>query len=299
MTNALGMIVAIFAHILNGSVSILDKFLLTKTFKEPAAYAFWIGLMGLATFFLLPFGFTLPHGTQWTIDLAAGATFVLALYFFYMAIQSEEVSRVIPIIGSMIPIVTLILSYIYLDERLAQGQIWSILVLIVGIILLTFRRSRKAINYKMILAAPMAAILFSLSSVLMKEVFIDQPFFGGLAWSRLGGFFIALIFLVWPENRSQIFKKEERPHGKRLWVFLSSRVFSASGFILVNFAISLSSPTIVNALQGVEYAFLFGLTFVLTKFHPQIIREQISRTSLYIKISGIIIIIIGTIILVR
>lgn len=297
MSSLFGIIAAIIAHILNGSVSVIDKFLLAKTFRQPAAYAFWIGLLSLGTFILLPFGFALPSGLQWFLDLAAGATFVLALYFFYIALLAEETSRVVPVIGSLIPIFTLFLAYIFLNERLTSIQILAISILILGIILLTLRRSKVPVNLKFLFAAPIAALFFAISSVLMKEVFETQPFFAGLAWSRLGGVFIALLFLVWSKNRQAIFEKQEGLSGFKTVLFLVARLFSAFGFILFNLAISLISPTIVNALQGFQYAFLFGLILLLTKFWPQIIKEPLTRSTLVAKSLGILSIIIGSLIL--
>jgi len=297
MINTWGYFIAIGAHLLNGSVSIIDKFLLTKTFKNPAAYAFWIGILSLGTFILLPFGFTLPTGWQWLIDFSAGATFILALYFFYLAIQAEEVTRIVPIVGSLIPIFTLLLSYFWLGERLIFPQILAIGIIILGIVLLTYRKSSQPINYQILLAGPLAALLFAGSAVLMKEVFASQPFIGGLVWSRLGGVIVALLFLIFPKNRPAIWEKEAWPQGGKLILFLAGRLFSTAGFILVNLAISLISVTVVNALQGIQYAFLFILTLLLTKFWPQIIRESLGRLTLVYKFLGIIIIILGSLLL--
>lgn len=295
MINPLGLSIAIAAHILNGSVSIIDKFLLTKTFRQPAAYAFWIGLLGLGALVLLAFGFAWPTPVQWLIDLSAGATFVLALYFLYVAIQSEEISRVAPIVGSLTPVFTIFFARLFLAESLNFNQIIAIIILILGIILLTFRRSQVPINFKLLSAAPLAALLFAASSVLMKEAFSEQSFFAGLAWSRLGGLPIILLFLAWAKNRQAIFEKEERPKGARLLLFLGGRIFSAAGFLLVNLAIALISPTIVNALQGVQYAFIFCASLIFTKIWPQIIKEQFSRSMIVVKIIGILAIIVGSI----
>lgn len=295
MFSFLGFSVAILAQILNGAVSVLDKFMLSKTFR-PAVYAFWISFTSLGAFLLLPFGFGIPHGEQWYIDLAAGASFSLALFLMYTAMWREEISRVIPIIGSMIPVVTMVFSYFFFGERLQGDRFWGVFVIIVGIVLLTFRRSHKAINYKAILAAPAAAILFALSSVLMKEAFFDQPFFSGLAWSRLGGLVFIPIVLLSNENRIAIWRKETGKTGNIL-LFFSGRFFSATGFVLVNLAYALTSPTIVNALQGIQYAFLFIASIVLARFKPGVLGENINRQQLLIKASGILMIILGTILL--
>ncbi len=166
-----------------------------------------------------------------------------------------------------------------------------------GIILLSFRRSQIPINTKLLFAAPIAALLFAASSVLMKEAFSEQSFFAGLAWSRLGAIPIILIFLAFPNNRRAIFQREKWPKGAKLFLFFLGRGFSGAGFLLVNLAIALISPTFVNALQGIQYAFIFGLTWLFTKAWPNTLREQFSRRMILAKVIGILAIIFGSIVL--
>jgi drug/metabolite transporter (DMT)-like permease len=130
----------------------------------------------------------------------------------------------------------------------------------------------------------------------MKEIFLDQSFFSGLAWSRLGGLIFIPLVLLSKENRTAIWQKETGKTGNVL-VFFFGRVFSASGFILINLAYSLTSPTIVNALQGIQYAFLFIVTAVLTKIWPNILKEMLNRQQILIKTMGISFIILGTILI--
>lgn len=297
MINLADIAIAIFAHLLNGSISVVDKFLLTKSFKQAGAYAFWIGILSLGTLVLLPFGFAWPTFSQWLIDLSAGATFVLALFFMYKAIQAEEVSRAATIVGASIPAITLLLAHLFLSENMKINQMIAIIIIILGIILLTYKKTERPMRISIVFCAIFAAFLFALSSILLKKVFIGQPFFSGLALSRLGGVPIAALFLAWPQNRQEIFSLSEHPKSKRLGLFLGSRVAAAFGFILVSLAVALISPTVVNALQGIQYAFIFGLILMLTKFWPGILHEEVDKSTVFMKSLGIAVIILGSVIL--
>lgn len=292
----LGFLAAIIAQIFNGTVSVFDKFLLQRTLR-PATLAFWISLTSLGAFFLLPFGYGAPLGNQWFLDLAAGAIFILALIFMYEAMQKEELTRVVPIIGSLIPIFTLIIAYFILGEILTPNQFIAVLILILGVILLTYRHSAKPSNWLILSCAILAAFGFALSSVLMKEIFTYQPFFSGLAFSRLGGLIIIPIVLLDRQSRCDIFQKREVPKRGNTYVFFAGRFFSGSGFVLVNWAYAILSPAIVNALQGVQYAFLFILTSILSRFWPAVLREPVERKVIFRKIAGLVCVILGSIIL--
>lgn len=292
----IGFLVAIIAQVFNGTVSVFDKFLLQRTLK-PTVFAFWISLTSLSAFILLPFGFQIPVGNQWFLDLAAGATFVLAVIFLYEALQKEELTRVVPIIGALTPIFTLIIAYFFLGEILTSNQFIAVLILILGVFLLTYRHSPKPSNWLILVCAILAAFGFALSSVLMKEVFNQQPFIAGLAWSRLGGLIIIPIVLFDRVSREEIFKKRELPKKGNIIIFGVGRIFSASGFVLINLAYAILNPAIVNALAGVQYAYLFVAGLMLGKFWPQLFSEKLERRYLFSKIAGLVIIIIGTVIL--
>lgn len=292
----IGILIAIVGQVFNGTVSVFDKFLLEAKLK-PTVFAFWISITSLGALALLPFNFSLPAPNMWFINLSAGATFSLAVLFMYAALQREEVTRVMPVIGSLIPVFTLVIAYFTLNDRLEPIQIAAIAILSLGIIFLTYRHSQKPVNYLIMISAVMAAFAFALSSVLMKEIFNVQSFISGLAWSRLGGLIVVPLVLMDPESRNEIFRKREMPKRGNTIIFFLGRIFSGMGFLLVNFAYILLNPVIVNALQGVQYAYLFIANQILGKFWPKLFDEKLNRRTLALKIFGVVIIIVGSAIL--
>lgn len=291
-----GILITIFAQVVNGTVSVFDKFMLQRSLR-PTNFAFWIALTSLSVFVLLPFNFALPHGSQWYFDLAAGATFIFAVFFMYVAMEREEITRVVPVIGCLTPVFTLFISSYYLKDSLELNQIIAVIIILLGIFLLTYQHSQKPIHWLIFSSAFVAAFLFAFSAVLMKNIFSDQAFIPALAWSRLGGIIIIPFLLLDRQTRIDIFQKREIPQKGNFLIFGLGRVFSASGFILINYAYFLLNPTIVNALQGIQYAYLFLATLLLSRFWPQILTEKISRPLMSAKISGIAVIILGTVLL--
>src|SRR4051812_5935755 len=106
------IIVAIIAYLLFAINGVADKFLLTKAVGDAGVYAFYVGISSLLVFALAPFGLTLVSWPLFFVALAAGGTFITALYFFYTAIKLTSVSRVLPIEGGLVPLFTLIFAYI-------------------------------------------------------------------------------------------------------------------------------------------------------------------------------------------
>ena len=294
------LVVAIIAHFIFALVFIVDKFLLSKTVLQPRAYAFYVGLLGIFALLLIPFGFTLLPFGQIIASFTAGVLFVLAILFFYKLIKLGEISRIIPIVGGAVPIFTLILTYSFLGERLTGYQLIAFFLLVFGgVIMLWPRKDKinlpigKASLTKKLTLAIIAALFFAGSFVLTKFIFTEQPFINGFIWIRLGGFLGAWLLFLWPGSHQIIFKTTETIKGRSVGLLISNKVLSALAFILLNYAIFLGSVTLVNSLQGIQYAFLLIIALFLSKKFPQILKEQISRGMILQKIMAILLIALG------
>lgn len=287
-----GIIAALAGHLSNAFAALADKYLLKRAFQEPTAYVFWIGLISMLVFVLLPFDFGYPAtAAQWFTDLLAGALFSAALYFYFTAVKQSELSSVVPVVGSLSAIITAVVAYGYLQERLSLMQILAIGVLLVGFWVLAYEGG--GLSKAAIKPSVLAALLFALSSIAMKVIFFNQPFIPGLVFSRLGGLAVSVALFASPAVRSAIFASVPRFGTRNVVVLIADHLAGALGFVLLNLGISLSSPTIVNALQGVQYAFLYIFVGIARPFAPEVFKEDRGRIALRRKFTGIAIIVIG------
>lgn len=293
MVLPLWLTIVLGAHILNALAFLVDKFLLARTVPKPAVYAFSVGSLSGIAAILFFFDPRLPTLAQLPYDILAGVTFLIALLLFFTALRRGEASRIVPFIGGTIPIYTLLFAYLFLHERLIQQELLAFGLLVVAAALV----SREAPgdsprNRHAYFPATAAAILFAISSVCMKFVFMQQSFLSGFAWTRLAVFLAAMVILLHAPSRRAIFTGSERPHGRMLGLFLGGQVAGAIGFLGVSYAIALASATLVNALQGVQYAILFILILLLGRVYPQL-RERLTRRVVLQKVLAIVLIGIG------
>ncbi len=295
------LLIAISAHFIFALVFIVDKFLLSKTALQPAAYAFYVGLLGIVALALAPFGFGLLPTSQILISFLAGFLFVLAILFFYQSVQIGEISRVAPIVGGAVPLFTLFFSYFFLAERLTGIQFIAFFLLVVGGVIMLWPRRKpalvKAPLSKRLFLALLAGLFFAGSFVLSKFIYTEQSFINGFIWIRIGGFLGAWLLLFWPKVRQSIFQASRVVKFKVGGLAAANKVLSALSYLLLNYAIALGSVTLVNALQGVQYAFLLIIALFLSKKFPQILREQISNGVITQKVMAICLIGFGLVIL--
>jgi len=291
--------IAVISHLITGVANITDKFVVSKYLKAASVYAFYVGILEIIALVLIPFGVSWPGSAfQMILTLLFGATFIASFYLMNAALLRGETSRVITIIGGSLPIFSFTFSYFFLGERLSELQVLAFTILVLGIILIgiDLRTLGKHLPSKGYLPRALAAgLFFGITFVGSKYVFNTQSFVSGFFWMRMGAVLAGLAILLIPTWRREIiadFKtpKKEQARGKAF--ALGNQVVGAVGFVLLNYAISLGSATIVNALQGVQYAFIFILAVIFGRWIPQI-KEEVSAWIVVQKILAIVLISIG------
>lgn len=290
------IIAVIIGHFLNAISYVLDKVLLTKSIDNPFAFTFYIGVLGLLGIVLIPFGFEIPSLVQIAINLFAGATFIAALLFFFLALKDAETSRIVPFIGAGVPVATLIFELLFLDFRLTTYQLVAFSILVLGTILITVEKkkvSSQKNSWRTWASALLAALFFAASFGLTKVAFDTQPFISAFVWIRFGSFLFPLIFLFFSSARTAIIQTFPLLRTKEGGLYLLAQGFGAVGFIFINYAISLTSVSIVNALQGVQYALLLIMAIIGTIFYPKLLKESMDRTTIVLKVIAVCIIGVG------
>ncbi|PIR96724.1 MAG: hypothetical protein COT91_05115 [Candidatus Doudnabacteria bacterium CG10_big_fil_rev_8_21_14_0_10_41_10] len=291
------IIIAIIAYLAFAVNGVIDKFLLKKAIPQPATYAFYIGTLSGFTVLLIPFGFSIPRASIIILAFISGALFIYALTAMFSSLKYAEASRVLPTIGAIVPFVTYVLSFFILNERLSRVESIGFLLLIFGMILISFDAKEKAKSHHWLMYACFAGMLFALSFTLTKVVYLDQAFISGLVWTRFGLVLGALSILLIPSARKGIFKttgQVEKPTGI---LFFAGQIIGAGAGITQSFAISLGSVTVVNALQGTQFGFLIVITAMLSRWHSKILKEDFSKSAVVKKVGAIILITLGLVLI--
>ena len=305
--------ITLIAYFLNAIAVVTDKTLLRRAIKNPFVYTFYVATLGsILIVFIFPLGIIWPGWSQFLISISAGGAFSIGLFFLYLGLKKEDASRLAPMVGGLVSIFVFISAILFLDEELSGNQILAFILIIIGtfLIALDFQEHglwswlKKKIGTAKNLALPKirktllialpAALFFGLSYILTKDVYNHQPFLSGFAWTRLGVLVVALLPMLFAKNRYDLrHQKKDTNDSKAKYRFLFGQACGGGGAILIQYAIFLGSVTLVNALQGAQYGFVFILAALATLFLPKLIKETISREIIIQKILAILIIGIG------
>ena len=303
----LWLTIIISSYLILAVVSLVDKYLVSGPISNPKVYVFYVGILGASVLIIAPFvGFYIPELSQVFLSFLTGAIFVCALFWFYKSLRIFEASRVVPTIGGLVPVFSVIFIYLFSGEILHFQEFLALAFLILGTFLISYRKTK--ISLKSFGFSAFSAFLLSLSFVLTKYVYLEQSFWNGFIWIRIGGAIFALCLLLFSkEIKEEIFKKKFAVSAKKTAaLFISNQALGAGAGILQNWAIFLAPLTyvaLINALQGVQYLFLLILVLVISLVWPFWaekvgVKEEVSNKVFFKKLLAILLITTGLILLI-
>ncbi len=301
------ILIAISAYLILALVNLADKFLLENLVSSTKTYTFLVGVLGAAVIVLAPWFLEWP-GVFWLlVNLVTGALFPVALLLLYRSLKIGDVSKIIPLIGGLVPIFTIGLALLFLGETFSPRQWLALFFLLFGTVLLAWLPNGHSLwtkaliwfglvkqkNLIALITAASASLIFAVFFVATKYIYLNQSFLSAFIWVRLGTL-LFVSFLLFPgQIRKEIFTGLKSLKQKKSILFFANQGVAAVGFLLQNYAVFLGSVAVVNALQGVQYAFLLILGGLISVFFPKLLHEDISKGIIIQKIIAISLISIG------
>ena len=275
----------IVAYALNSVSVTIDKVLFyTKQIKQPAAYVVTICTLGLLVFVLAPWGLGVPSVKGALLSLLTGIFFVAGLWLLFIALKHGEASRVTSFIGAWSPIFVLLVTYWLIGDKLSWLEFGAFLLLVAGGFLIA--NGRGGLDKFGRWVAFGSALGFALFYTLSKEVFNEVGFISGLIWIRVTSFAVAMLLFIIPTTWPAI-KESFQVQTTAKVAFFTGQASSALSSLLVNYAISLGSVALVNALQGLQYVFLLLIVALLSLNRPQLLKEELGGHVLVRKLLAI------------
>jgi len=287
------LLIAVIAYLFMALSQAVDKALLNVIFRNSRAYAALVGCLGLLAFILLPWSAGALTFPMFIWSLFAGALFLSALVPFLSSLQGDQVSRVIPLVGALVPLFTCLIEYATIGLLLSKIQILGLALLVVGAVVLTMSKATSRRSWSALSKAVLGAFLFASSFVVSRYVYQHSDFLSAFVWMRLGGLLVAFWLLSDIAVRREISRLWQNQRRILVAGYVGNQVLAGIGFALQNYAISLGTATLVTAVQGVQYAVLILLVLIASRIRPQLLQETFTPRVVFEKFTAIIIVAAG------
>src|SRR6266498_1576711 len=275
---------AFIARFIEGTATLFDKRIIDKLYPNPSGYAFWLGILGIFSLVFLPFGFYLPSASILAPALVAGACFVFGMFLYFHGLSRSHASTVAVLLGALLPMATLVWSRMLLGISLEIFQ-WIAFILLLGGGTILFFSEPHQLRWRIFILIIGAAVLIGLSNTIAKQIYLETNFATGFILIKFGGIIMALIFLLIPSLGEQIMQRPKNPAKTRLG-YLANRAYAGAGSALLQYAIALGIPSLVDASFNVQLAVVLIGGWIFLK-------EQVQGWKLFWRITAIIIIGLG------
>lgn len=289
------IILALIAPMLWAVGDVAEKYQLDKIFKDwlsyfALMYIIWSGFVA-AIFVYHPIMFNFFY-----IGIAVISGFIgtIAVIFYLKAVSKEEASRVVPL--SYIGMVFIVIfAYIFLHETFTLGKYAGIACLTIGAIMISY----KKIKGKLLPLTPvlslilLSAFIEAIANTLNKFFLLKYNYWSLLFWGYFGGLGVIIFLLTKKENRKRFYKISKLKLFQ--WAIIAIvTVIYYTGDIVWFAALSEAPLSLVAALSTTEPFFVLVITILLSLFMPKILKEEISKSTVSLKLISIILIMLGT-----
>ncbi len=267
---SLWIILVVIGQLLNACVSLVDKYIVTSesVVLRPLTYTFWISVLSSGSVLIycfswitVPFdGLEIPSFSRIhapsllvaSLSVTAGYSFFTALLSMFTALKVSDASDVVPVVGGLSALFTLLLSYTFLETVLPQNFFYGFILLTLGTVLV----SRFRLTWRTMLSCTHAGLMFGVHYVVLKGLFNATNFDTAFFWSRMAIVFVALSMLLVPEYYEKIMMRTRAAQARDGLIVIGNKVLAGLGSIILLKAIEHGDVALVQALGGLQYIFL-------------------------------------------
>jgi drug/metabolite transporter (DMT)-like permease len=281
-----------------------DKYLVERFFKHAnvAVLLVFTALMGLVMLpgiwvfrpDVLAFGLS-----SILVVVASGLLLMGAMFFYLLALQSEEASVVAPFFQAS-PLFAYALGYLVLGETLSRVQLIGGALVVGGALILSVRWGEAA-KFKLRMVALMLACASAsaLSSLIFKIFAVREEFWTTTFWTFVGqAIFGAAVLAIGRYRREflQLLREATKP---LLGINAANELINLGGGLGSRYALVLAPLSLVQAITSTTSLFVFILGIALSILFPSLGREDLSGRELIRKALGGVLIGIGVTLIIR
>ncbi len=291
----LWIIPALTAPFINAVNNFLDKYLVSGAIKNPkvlpvylAVFSFFVGTAVWAGFgFFRPSIFAL-------FGIASGITTVVAAIAYFKLMSQKDVSEMIFYIGLTTPFI-LILSYIFLGERISASQLAGFALILLAVALISFKKEEARFKLTKTLALILTVDgMWALGAVLMKFAINENSFIHSISYEGWGMALGGIGLYAFSSEIKKSFGKDIIELKKSaIFAIGANQLFSYCGKMIEYFAYSIGPVALVSVVGGTQTFYCIFLAVVLTLMFPLTFKENISKDGLLKKIIAAIILMAG------
>lgn len=272
--------------------NVFDEIAIKKYVHNEYRYSFWFYLARFPLFIILALivGLSIPSGNAVLITILSGFINALPFIFYYRTLQKVDAYSVSLAYTALHPLLTYLLSLIFLHDTLTGIQAGGFAVLCVAALLSVLRFDVRVTINKGLLPLVPAVLLWSIGDVIWDYA-VDgfQSPAQMLPWIALGGGFTAILFFAVPWLRKKMRAGVQAPvprAGYAIFIITLCAVFIGYGTFLA--ALSYGHVALTSALTATQPLVVFIIAVIVSRVSKLYAREKITALVLLPKLLSLL-----------
>ena len=268
------------------SSNFVDKYVLGKYTKGIFDFLFFSTITSWFLFAALFVFIGIPDLTTYSwIPILTGIILIYSYGFYGKALEQGDTSSLV-ILFKLIPVVTVILAFIFLGQTLSSNELFGFIIILAGASIVSFEKSRGIFinGFGMIL---IAILMWSVMTLFVDYGLTKMSFWDYFMLDTLGSALAGLTLFIIPSMRNQVISGlKTATTGKYVW-FSGNNFLDFFGQMSIKKALVIApSAGLVTVVMQAQsfYAIIIGILLML--FLPNIIREDVSAGTLVKKFIG-------------
>lgn len=292
------LVYAVIAQFIWAIIAHIDKNILGKLYKDEVGAAILFsclfGIVILPVIYLFHPEILQSTNEQAIYGAIAGALYMFSIIFYFYALRNTE-ATLISILWLMSGPMGYALGYFFFGEILSPLELFGgVLILMSGILAVLKRVDQKfKFDTKVFLLMLGATILFSFSGIAFKNASTDDfwnTFFFELVGSAIVGVFLFIFIKSYRRNFVEIIQDKTF---QVLTISSFNELIQVFANLSFRLALTLGPISLVYILSSINPIFVFLIGVFLTIFFPKLASEDLTKSSVLLKVLAITLAIIG------
>lgn len=277
---------ALLAPAVYSVINFTDKYIVEKELKDYSCVPVFAGIVAIlfGTCFWLFTGMQVLSPRDGALIMASGVLSVLSYVVYLKALSEEETSNV-TIFFQVTPVITLILSLIFLNEPVTFKQYIGFFVVLAVSFGMAYKPGEKVAFSRAFWYIMLWDLSLAVSIIIVKFVVEQASFEKILSYESWGVALGSLLLFTFSKKiRDSFLKTVKSIPARTIGILVFNEIMFIFSKALTFFSFTLGPAVLVNVLEGTQvfYAIVYG--FILMKIAPKVFKEDVSTKGLTKKI---------------
>ena len=287
------LLIGVASTALFAAISIVDKILLERFFKNNWAYPFFTALfLGLYSLIILVIRlaqglFTSPSITVTLMAMLPGILHYGAALITTRALLRSDASTVFGL-SQVSPLFAVIWGLLFFGNVYDPINYFGVVLLVMCAVFLAWEKpeqSLRQIKFNKVLGLILvSAFIRSLSDLFIKVAVTELAYWDAFALSRLGSLIPAFYLFGRPQIRTSILAPVISKGWKIIGMAGFVEFFALINLMLITLAFSLGPLALVSATQATLPLFILVFTFLLNRIWKGVVPTRDNKLSLSFKL---------------